>query len=457
MPVIVGLAVAATLVQGALARSPAPDPPIAAPPQTGNQVVLAPPEAAPEILQSLRPGLEKTPLSYLADYWLQLGAVARPKLVRLGAEGLPGIVVMRGLVVAPLKAAEPMLRSRRAATTASEGSATPLRAPGADGLLGLDTGLGIALLRLPGEEAATAFPAPEPHELAPGALLAAVSLAPRGGLRVVPGHLASTRPLSDDTRGDLDAVVALPDSISLAALVDLDGALLGIAVSDQSRVRYWSYNTVARAVARLASDSGCQGLSVAALDPDVAERLGVEGGLLVEALHPGAFGEEPPIRPGDVLLDWGGEALTSATALQERWAAATPGEQVRFRVLRDRRRVTGRLEIPGAGCLPLREPPTRLEGLGLEMEWEEAPPLPGVPASRAWRVLAVDAGGAAEESGLAAGDWILGIDGRSLEGPNIAPVQGLERRDRPVALTLLRDERVRLVLVRPVPSGPDAE
>jgi S1-C subfamily serine protease len=91
------------------------------------------------------------------------------------------------------------------------------------------------------------------------------------------------------------------------------------------------------------------------------------------------------------------------------------------------------------------------------MEWEEAPPLPGVPASRAWRVLAVDAGGAAEESGLAAGDWILGIDGRSLEGPNTAPVQGLERRDRPVALTLLRDERVRLVLVRPVSSEPDAE
>jgi S1-C subfamily serine protease len=457
LPAGAGLAVAATLAQGVLARDPVVEDPLVPPVESRVQdgVILTPPAAPPEVLQSLRLGLEKTPLSYLADYWLQLGAVARPKLVRLGDGGLPGIVVMRGLVVAPLDAAEPFLAARRAAA-ADEGDAGTTT-PSADALMGLDTELGIALLRLPDQDAATAFAAAKSEDLAPGSLLAAISLAPRGGLRVVPGHLASIQRLRDDGRGDLDAAVALPPGIALAALVNLDGALVGVAVSAEggTRVRNWSYETVARAVAQLASDPSCRGLRVAALQPEVGERLGVEAGVVVEALHPRAWGPEPAFRPGDVLLEWGGETVVSPSAFRDLYASTAPGARASYRLLRDRQRLAGSVEMPGPGCLPLGEPPARLERLGLELEWGEMPPLPGLGPREAWRVLGVQTGGAGAAAGLAAGDWILAVDGRGLAQRSLAPFQGLEQHGRAAALSVRRGDRVRFLLARP--PEPDAE
>jgi len=319
--------------------------------------------------------------------------------------------------------------------------------------MGLDTGLGIALLRLAGEDAPTAFSAAESEDLTPGALLAAISLAPHGGLRVAPGHLASTQPLQDDARGDLDAAVALPPGLPLAAIVDLDGALVGIAVAGAGAINYWSYATVARAVARLASDPSCLGLQVAALDPEVGQRLGVEAGLVVEALHPGAWGPEPAIRAGDVLLEWGGEKVSSPSEFGDLYAAAAPGERVAFRVLRNRRRVSGSLEMPGMGCLPLGAPPARLERLGLALEWAEAPPLPGTGTGSAWRVREVTPGGAGAAAGLAPGDWILAVDGRPPAERSVAPFEGVEQ-GRAAALTVRRGDRVQILLARP--SEPDA-
>lgn len=468
LPGVVGLAVAATLVQGVLARSPGMDADMEAPGVTTRPEgpgLLAPPEANPEVLESLRPGLEKTPLSYFADYWLQLGAVARPKLVRLGDAGLPGIVVLRGLVVAPLAAAEPILEARRAAAAevetgtetgnAEEAAAEAAPAPGADGLMGIDSELGIALLRLPGEEAATAFSAAHAEDLSPGSLLAAISLAPRGGLRVVPGYLASTRPLGNLDRGDLDASVAMQPGSPLAALVNLDGELIGIAVhSDGEPIRYWSYEEVARTVARLASDATCRAFGVAPLDPEVAERLGVSSGVVVASIHPGALGPQPAVRPGDVLLQWGGESVPDVATFEALYDGAAPGDRVRVRLLRDRRRSAASVEVPGPGCLPVDEPPERLERLGADLEWTELPALAGIERTEAWRIRAVDPGSAAAAAGLAAGEWILAVDGRSLSTRTLEPFQPFEQRGRTAALTVLREDGVRIVPVRP--ADPDA-
>jgi predicted metalloprotease with PDZ domain len=122
---------------------------------------------------------------------------------------------------------------------------------------------------------------------------------------------------------------------------------------------------------------------------------------------------------------------------------------VGFRVLRNRRRVSGSVEIPGLGCLPVAAPPVRLERLGLALEWAETPPLHGLGAGGAWRILEVDPGGAGAAAGLSPGDWILAVDGVPPAARSLAPFEGLERQGRAAAITVRHEDRVRILLAQP--------
>ena len=114
-PVIVLLTVAGVLAHGAL-RGEAP-----------AEEVPAPSAAEPvrPTFPILRPDLEKTPLTYVADYWLQLADRARPKLVLLGEERTPGIIIAPGLALTSIRAAHDVRASEEQRRIAQPGDQEP--------------------------------------------------------------------------------------------------------------------------------------------------------------------------------------------------------------------------------------------------------------------------------------------------------------------------------------------
>ena len=84
-PFVVLLVVAAVLVHGAFS-----------PPVQESAEAATEPAPAPSVF---RPEFEKTPLSYTADYWLQVGEQWRPHIVLIGRDQAPAIVVAPRLAV----------------------------------------------------------------------------------------------------------------------------------------------------------------------------------------------------------------------------------------------------------------------------------------------------------------------------------------------------------------------
>jgi S1-C subfamily serine protease len=454
LPAAVGLAVLVTLAQGAWSREPHVEARPAA------ELDAEPYTAPPEVLRNLRPGLEKTPLSYHSDYWRQLGEITRPKLVQI--DGFPGIVLVRGMVLTSIRAADPILAERRhelallgegdgeqgnAAPAPSEESAVAAagpeeRAPIRHELIGVDVEIGAALYRVDEARASIPFPSADPERRGAGVLVAAVSLTRDGTTRVSPGHLisASSRPRPS---GDLDAILPIPQDATAAAVVDLDGGLLGVALAGEGLPRLWSYDRIARVVARLTTDPVCQSVDVTDVEAPLLERLGVDSGVLVAQVRESAYSPRPSLRPGDVLLTWNGAALRGAEQFKARYRETPPGSRVRYRVMRSGRQVTGVTIMPAPDCRPVGAPATSLARLGVRLSWEESAPAPG------WRIEAISPDSPAHVAGLQPGDRILAIDGRPFAARSLKPFDGIESRDDDALLTIQTGDRARLVLVQP--------
>ena len=112
------------------------------------------------------------------------------------------------------------------------------------------------------------------------------------------------------------------------AVTNLDGALVGVAVeTGGAGPRLLSSSVVRRAVAELQRLARCRALLVSELDPSVLALLGLNTGLLVEEVREDAFVPEPSLRAGDVILEWGGEAVTTAEAFERRSDTLDPGRE----------------------------------------------------------------------------------------------------------------------------------
>jgi hypothetical protein len=144
----------------------------------------------------------------------------------------------------------------------------------------------------------------------------------------MPGHLiAAPAPSASDLgpeAGDsLEVFVPAAPSPSAAAIVDLDGNLVGAIVRGGEGRRVFSAESLYRAVARLRAHPTCRSIEVADLDPAVRRLLHVEAGVAVERVAREAFGPAPSIRAGDVLVEWvygtGFPAIESALWVRFPW------------------------------------------------------------------------------------------------------------------------------------------
>ena len=447
-PLVLVAVAGAVLFQGALEHDAGP------PPDPRAPVPGTRPAEPPRPV--VRADLEKTPLTYFADYWAQLAERAQVHLTSVGAAGAPAIAVGTRLV---LTAAEPA-----AAVRAAERRARLVGGEAADGapelgpfrLRGWEPDIGLALFEVTGEEL-TPFTLTDPRVLPSGSYVGAVTLTAEGEPAVTPGYFVAVKPQNDGLPDDLVVSMNLAAIPALAAVVNLDGALLGVVHATPAGPRVTSSTSMLRLIEGFEAEEVCRGLQVADLDEAVRERFVIERGVLIEYVDPAAFHPEPSLRGGDILLEWAGEDVTSAEQFRQLHDAAAPGELVRYRVLRNRRRITGGTVLPDAECRPPNQGPVRFASSGVAFEWLGAAAGDASDAG-GWVVAALRAGGPAARAGVEEGDRLVALEGAAMDAEDDrAALEAAAGRTLPMLLSLQRGERTKLAVVQPEePPAPDA-
>ena len=417
LPILLVVVTGALLVQGLLHRGAdgAAEPSVPAPL----------PSAAP-----FRPELEKIPLTYFSDYWLQLAERTQGGIVTLGRARVPAVRVRPAYALATVADAD---RVAAEPAEATEGR-----------LVAADAREGLALFSLSADaQAEPLLPATGLHA---GTLVAAVSLDPALGAQIAPGHLVSA---PSDAGEVLHVAGARQPSSGIAAIVDLDARLVGVAVRTEDDLRVLSVSGIGILTDRLAGSPVCRGLAVARLPEPVGKALRAPGGVVVQTVWPESFPSPPDLRAGDVLLTWAGEDLSAPGDFSAAYDALEPGQRVRYTLLRGEQRLTRELEMPGRDGRPAAMTPREVPHLGAVAQWTRGRDgEPGV------RLLAVPDDGPAGRSGLQAGDVILAVDGRPLAWPEARLFldRAAGARRNPV-LRVRRGEAVRLVAL----AGTDEE
>ena len=451
-PVFLVMAAGAVLIQGALERS-------ALPPADRSAAV-------PDVIRAeparafVRADLDKTPLTYFADYWAQLAERAHAHLTSVGSARTPAIVVGTRLVLTTAAPAFELLaaeRRDRLTDAADTGDDEPVLGPFR--LRGWDPDIGLALFEVTGAALAP-FTLTDPRVMPSGSYVGAVTLTAEGESAVAPGYFVAVTEEGNMSAGDLLVSMKTPETAALAAVVNLDGALLGIAHTTPAGPRVISSTSMLRLIERLQTEEVCRGLEVADLDAAVRERFVIERGVLIEYVHPEAFHPEPSLRGGDILLEWGGEDVTSAEQFRQVYDAETPGDLVRYRVLRNRRRIAGGTVLPDAECTPVGQQPVRFASSGMAFDWVR-PIMDAGDGAGHWVVTAVRAGSPAATAGVEERDRLVSIDGVTMDAQDDrSALEAASERGEPMLLSLRRGVRMKLAVVEPsdLPDPPaDAE
>lgn len=415
-PALLAVAVIGILVHGAINRG--------APEDVGVESL---PLQIPVTVPSLRPDLEKTPLTYISDYWRQLGGQVRNRFVLLGSGSHPGVVVAPGVALTTIDAADDVTLQQRAVE--EQGGRVPQE------VLGLDTWLNLALIAVKQDDPNASFSLGNSPDVAPGSFLAEVGIDSGGSLRISPATIVSW-----DSAGDARLeITPAPAALGfVGALVDLDGALAGVSVPDDNGVRLLAHDQVMELVDRLASGSACLAIEVADLGEEIRRLLGVTGGVAIERIRADAFVPEPSLRGGDILLEWDGNAVSTTEEFASLYLNSEPGNLIPYTVLRGRQRVSGRTRMPQRDCRPVSQTRRRLPGLGMTVDQNQ---------SGEWQVIAVTQNGVAESSGIEKSDLILAVNGTELRNQGQELLVRLdEGADTPV-VTVQRSDRTLLLVL----------
>ena len=442
----------AVLIQGALERSA--DPPADRSAPVPDRITVA------RARSVVRADLDKTPLTYFADYWAQLAERARAHLTFVGSARTPAIAVGTRLVLTTVEPALELLAAeRRARLTDASAAVGDVPAVGSFRLRGWDPDIGLALFEVT-SSALAPFTLTDPRVMPSGSYVGAVTLTAEGESAVAPGYFVAVNEEDDVPAGDLVVSMNMPEAPALAAVVNLDGALLGIAYAMPAGPRVITSTSMLRLIERLQTDTVCRGLEVVDLADAVRERFVIERGVLIEYVHPAAFHPEPSLRGGDILLEWDGEDVTSAEQFQQLYDGGAPGDLVRYRVLRNRRRIAGGTVLPDLECRPVGQQPVRFASSGMALEWVR-PAMDAAAGAGHWEVAAVRAGSPAAEAGVEERDRLVSIDGATMDARDDRPaLEAAAERTEPMLVSLRRGVRMKLVVVEPsdLPDPPaDAE
>ncbi len=473
LPAVVTLLVSGVLTQGALVRNQ----PVEALSQDVRPVPVAPPVVR-------RPDLEKTPLTYFDDYWRQLRERVEGSVVLVGPDSVPAVVVVPGLAISSAEAGDAVLAEVERGRLLSTPQADPV--PGDDpptslgesdeadiadsvveesanqdpasreppaprpwGLIAVDDDRGLSLFEVDAAASQPLLLVP-PASVPSGSYVGAVTRDRSGRAAITPGHLVAARAESQPSGDPSLAVSMTLLGWGATAVVNLDGALVGVAIGGGDAAlgtRLFSSSVVRRVVIELQRPVVCRPFAVTELDASVLELLGIDTGLLIERVRQDAFRPEPSLQAGDVLLEWGGDPVTTLEAFETRSDALGAGELTAYRILRGRRRLNGNTIMPARDCQPIAEPPVQLLRYGLALRWVGGPVE---DKAGGWRVAATVDGGPAAIAGVQVDDLLLAVDGRPVaESDARARFQRLEQRGQSAIVTLQRVDHVRMFVLVP--------
>jgi len=470
LPAVVILVVSGVLAQGAFVRNQ---------PVEASSPDIRPAPVAPPVVR--RPDLEKTPLTYFDDYWRQLRERVEGSIVLVGPDSVPAVVVLPGLAISSAEAGEAVLAEVERArmlvpppdadpdqpSAAADDTPEPVGGPESEddplvaeaeelpaaglshpyGLVAVDSDRGMSLFKVADADALLLVP---PAAVPSGSYVAAVSRDRAGRAAIAPGHLVAAR-ADSQPQGDPSLAVSMTlPAWGATAVVNLDGALVGVGISGANPgrgPRLFSSSVVRRLVAELQRPVLCRPLEVTELGADVLELLDIDAGLLIEQVRLDAFRPAPSLQAGDILLEWGGEPVTTVDAFETRAAASVTGELNGYRILRGRRQLTGNTILPAQDCQPIADPPVQLLRYGLALRWADGPPQ---DATGGWRVGATVDGGPAASAGIQVDDLVIAIDGRPVVDSDARAVfERLEQRGESAIVTLQRADHVRMVAIVP--------
>jgi len=162
--------------------------------------------------------------------------------------------------------------------------------------------------------------------------------------------------------------------------------------------------------------------------PAVVEQPGLpeQAGVLVAAVRPGSPAQMAGIVRGDIVLEAGGKAVSSPQELKSAVDSTKPGDKIQLKIRHgDAVRTLAVTPAdqggtPWIGIAPAPNPGDELQGPSAGRGWQQQLPriapfdrIPG--RAQGASVATVAPGGPADKAGLAAGDVILSVDGKTVE------------------------------------------
>ncbi len=447
-PAVVILLAIIVLVMGALERNRV---------QPNSTAASIPDPVPMEVSRPVvRADLEKTPLTYFSDYWVQLAERTSSFFRRVGSDQTPALIIGPKRLLTTMEPALEVISSRRRAELLGElplldevtGMAPSLSDSYSYQLNRWNRDLGLAIFDIAGT-AQLPFTLSDPGSMPSGSYVAGVSLNPDGETVITPGFLVQS---GGEVPGGLLVSMDFSDDHLITALVDLDGALLGVSYLSSSGRRIISSTEMLVLFDGSEERDQCRSIEVTDLVPSVKDLLVLEEGVLIEYVHEGAFVEAPYLSGGDVLLEWGGERITSAVQFRGLYDLQESGTVVPFRILRNRRRSNGEMVMPDLQCEPNDSSPFRLRQFGFVVQWRskvsEGSVEEGVVSG--WQVVAVGSGSTAASAGIEEGDWIVSIRGvvlSSFEDGEV--IRRTADETEPFMVSLRSGNRSKLVVLDP--------
>ena len=242
-----------------------------------------------------------------------------------------------------------------------------------------------------------------------------------------------------------------------AAVVDIDGRLLGYLPADPTRQAVWG-NRLSDLVRQLKAQGRILrpwiGLEVSRIDPAILNHLKLSSGLLVAAVFPQGPAWRAGIKPGDVLVEVNQHPIQTAEEYRGILLSLSEGASCQLQLMRRGRTLSRTVTVR------LRSEQRRLAAggtwvpsLGAALKRERRTLSVGVGKLSGLQVAFLEAGGPAFAAGIRKGDLLLALDQRALMSPNHLR-RRYERSSRQEFLVkLLRGEKQHLILLKK--AAPD--
>lgn len=336
-------------------------------------------------------------------------------------------------------------------------------------VVGLDRRTDVALLKVD----ATGLPvAPLGHSerLAVGEWVAAIG-SPFGFANTITAGIVSgkERSLPDESFVPfIQTDVAVNPGNSGGPLLNLNGEVVGINSQIYSRtggymgVSFAIPIEVAMEVAEQIRTQGRVtrgrlGVSIQEVTQELAQSFGLDSarGVLVASVEPNGPAAKAGLRSGDVILEFGGQAIAKANDLPRLVASAKPGSQVPITLWRDgaTRQITAVIgETPPDSAAERAAPASGMAPNRLGLVVRELSPAERQALQIQYGLVVEDAQGAAAETPLRRGDVIVAIANQ--------PFSSFEEFNRRVAeappgsYVPLRVRRGEATLYVPIRVGP---